>query len=1324
MRSNLSQFQSRQITLITRVTPYAMAGHVVNTTVLAIAVAGSVPLIQLITWCVYSYSIALLLLFRHLKRRGRSPRSFHRATKKATIYAFFLALPWSSLAVLYLGALSHDEELILVALGIGMAASGTVLLSAVPPAALTYMSVILIPSALKCLVLNQKSYFLLGALALSSWGFLAALVAKIGRDLAERQNAELALDERNVQLALVGRAALVGSYAYDTDTERMQVSEGYVAIHGLPEGTVEIPRGRWRAGVLPEDLARLDLLRNQAFRERRREYNPEYRIVRSDGEVRWIESRSFISYGRDGRPQRVVGVNIDVTDRKQTEALLKDSKARLMDALGAGQVMAFEWDATTGISKRCDNTVHILGLQQSQRRDFIDHVHPDDRSSLKMHIRQLRPDNRSYTLLFRFVRQDGRQVWLEETAKGEFDSRGTLLGVKGLTRDVTEQKQLEEHKDVLIAELDHRVKNVLALVLAIASRTQETTSSVVDFVTALDGRLKSMASTHELLSHRRWTGIPLTELVRRELSPYTTSNTLRIEGSDDVLTAEAGQAIAMVLHELATNAAKFGALSTADGQVSVRWRHRHNGHAHKWLSISWEENGGPQVMPQSRSSYGTSVICDLIPYELGGTVDLVYAPEGVRCALEIPVHWLSNNNGESPLSDQSCQHQWGLQLRSVVGASERDPIYAAGRSREILPNPAVLPMGQPVNERAHPIWTPKASDELLRLAVQVGGIGIYETDFEQDRTRFSPELCAILGLRVGTEMTFADASRLFDERDRAAVIASVEAAGRSADEGKWSGVHRIVRPDGAIRWVSIHGRRHYHDTADGRKAVSSVGTVIDITHLKDTEAALRESELRLRLALEAAQMGTFEADFAVSKAFVDAQEAHLLGLPANTRVVSTDELRTRMHFSDLQVHDEKKERLKKHDEAYHHEFRLRMPDGSERWLSTYAAIKSNRIFGVTFDVTERKRVEVALRESEARLRIATSSAALGVFERDVKADRTVWVNDRVFEIFGRTRADGPLTRQQLLQDYVHPDDVDAVKEAMHHAKRKGGSHHVICRIRQKGGSQRWLQIDGKYELTDTGKPSRHIGVISDITERKTLEEEAEELSERLVNLQEDERQRITQRLHDSTAQHLVAANLNLLNLRSKSQWGRDEVTLWDEVEASMAEALKEIRSFSYLMHPLGLDADGLRSTLGRYVEDYANRSGLTVKLRSSPNVDKLPLHMQRSIFRIIQEALANVQLHTSSSQVSVDLRWIGGQLHGIITDNGRGVGEQEVPSFCSGGGIYGIRARTRQLGGDLKIETGAKGTRVHVVAPVVPRRGKSSSKFVEENNLVSAAKAR
>jgi two-component sensor histidine kinase len=520
MQSNLSQFQKRQIELIVRVTPYAMAGHLLNTTILAVALAGSVPLAELIVWCLYSYSIAFFVLYRHLKNRGRSPRSFQRATQKAAIYAFFLALPWSSLAVLNLGALSEQQELILIAIEVGMAASGTILLSAMPAAAFVYMSVILLPSALKCVSFYGKGQLLLGALCLSFFGFLAALIVKTTRDIRERERAELALAERNAQLALAGETALVGSYAYDVGVDTMQVSEGYAAMHGLPEGTTETPRSQWLARVHPADVGWLEGGRSQVFRQRQVEYNVDYRIVLPGRGVRWIESRSFISYEGDGHPQRVVGVNIDITERKQAE---------------------------------------------------------------------------------------------------------------------DQRKQLN-------AELDHRVKNALATINAVVSHTSEEKNSVADFVAALEGRIQSMAAAHHLLSSRQWQGMSLTELVRRELAPYSTSNNTDISGPEVVLKPEAGQAIAMVLHELATNAAKYGSLSATGGHVSVTWSHRPDGHAQSWLCIQWEERGGPNVVPQVQSGYGTSVIRDLIPYELGGTVDLVHSPEGVCCKLEIPDHWFTDNS--------------------------------------------------------------------------------------------------------------------------------------------------------------------------------------------------------------------------------------------------------------------------------------------------------------------------------------------------------------------------------------------------------------------------------------------------------------------------------------------------------------------------------------------------------------------------------------------------------------------------------------------------------------------------------------------------------
>jgi two-component sensor histidine kinase len=138
------------------------------------------------------------------------------------------------------------------------------------------------------------------------------------------------------------------------------------------------------------------------------------------------------------------------------------------------------------------------------------------------------------------------------------------------------------------------------------------------------------------------------ELVRRELAPYATGDNAEINGSDVVLKVEAGQAMGMVLHELVTNAAKYGALSAQNGRVSIRWERRLNGHPRSSLAFEWREIGGPSVVTPKRFGFGTSTIRDLIPYEFGGKVDLAFAPAGVQCRLELPGEWLIENGEHSP----------------------------------------------------------------------------------------------------------------------------------------------------------------------------------------------------------------------------------------------------------------------------------------------------------------------------------------------------------------------------------------------------------------------------------------------------------------------------------------------------------------------------------------------------------------------------------------------------------------------------------------------------------------------------------------------------
>jgi PAS domain S-box-containing protein len=317
----------------------------------------------------------------------------------------------------------------------------------------------------------------------------------------------------------------------------------------------------------------------------------------------------------------------------------RKAEERLLEALTAGGVMAFECDLSRGLVQRSGNAPQILGLGPQQTltvAQFLARIHLDDHAQFQAHHRRLRVDNPADTVTFRFIRPDGREVWLEKTSRAEFDTAGRLTRLKGLTRDITRYKQAEKRQDLLSAELDHRVKNVMARVAAVVRHTQRRCGTTDEFVKAIEGRIQSIAAAHTLLSQSRWSGVGLSDLIHQQLAPYTTNANTAISGPDVMLTSAQTKAVAMVIHELATNAAKHGALSSPDGDVSVSWD-RTGTDATAVLTIRWRELDGPLIEAPVQSGYGLSLIRDLIPHELGGAVDLTFPPDGASCKIEIPL---------------------------------------------------------------------------------------------------------------------------------------------------------------------------------------------------------------------------------------------------------------------------------------------------------------------------------------------------------------------------------------------------------------------------------------------------------------------------------------------------------------------------------------------------------------------------------------------------------------------------------------------------------------------------------------------------------------
>jgi PAS domain S-box-containing protein len=497
---------------------------------------------------------------------------------------------------------------------------------------------------------------------------LLDLYVRQAAEIVERHNAEEALRESEERLRLAQLRTGIGIWDFNLRTGKLTWTPELEALFGLKPGTVKCYRD-YRDRIHPEDVAAVESARVPAVR-RRETYQVEYRIIRPDGQIRWIAAIGGAVYDEaTGKPTRIIGNNADITERKLAELALAERNSQLTLAGKSARVGWFVHDVETeGLTvSEGYNAIHGLpeGTTETTLRQWRARVHPDDLPQYNdMRSRTFGNRRQDYMSDYRIIRPDGEVRWIESRGIVTYDSNGQPKREIGINIDVTDSKRIEEHQSKLVAELDHRVKNTLATVSAVVDRTQQMSSSMAEFAVALNGRIKSMAMAQELLSRRRWQGIPLAELVRRELAPYATASNTRIDGPDVVVSAEAGQILAMVFHELVTNAAKFGAISVKSGRVFVRWSFSRNGHvaaealtstaaaagradtelehrgAATCLCIYWEESGGPRVEPPSRSGFGTSVVRELVPYELGGTVDLAHLPKGVRCALQIPTHWL------------------------------------------------------------------------------------------------------------------------------------------------------------------------------------------------------------------------------------------------------------------------------------------------------------------------------------------------------------------------------------------------------------------------------------------------------------------------------------------------------------------------------------------------------------------------------------------------------------------------------------------------------------------------------------------------------------
>jgi two-component sensor histidine kinase/PAS domain-containing protein len=324
---------------------------------------------------------------------------------------------------------------------------------------------------------------------------------------------------------------------------------------------------------------------------------------------------------------------------EEVKQRFRRSEARLLLAQRAARAVAWEWDFETNSIRWSDlKTLHELaGDDLDWVIDFAQwcsRIHPDD---LEGHLQEAAAAvEAGRGILECRIIKDGEVRWIEAT--GEVVERGEdgrPLKMTGITLDATERRLAQQHQQLLINELNHRVKNTLAVVQSLARQTFKA-AAATEARAAFEGRLQSLARAHDALTRRNWDGVTLAEVVDAATSPFQSdANGFAVNGPELQIRSEPAISLAMAFHELATNAAKYGALSVPGGAVEVSWSIDEHA-AEPLLKMRWRESGGPAIAPPVQRGFGSRLLERGLATELGGRVEFLFNPGGVSCEIDAP----------------------------------------------------------------------------------------------------------------------------------------------------------------------------------------------------------------------------------------------------------------------------------------------------------------------------------------------------------------------------------------------------------------------------------------------------------------------------------------------------------------------------------------------------------------------------------------------------------------------------------------------------------------------------------------------------------------
>lgn len=369
----------------------------------------------------------------------------------------------------------------------------------------------------------------------------------------------------------------------------------------------------------------------------------EATIPYKDAGLRHVEATYLPDFETDGSVRGVFVFVYDLTERQKKDSAVIESEARFRSMADNAPVMVWVTDADglcTYLSKRW---YEFTGQTEEEAlgMGWLDATHPDDKAACEATFLAANARRDSFSLEYRLRRADGEYRWCLDAASPRFGGTGEFLGYIGSVIDISERKHSEDRRLLLINELNHRVKNTLAVVQALALQgLRASPDNPSEFKDMFVRRLTALANAHDLLTQAEWSGADLKDVAQQALSLFSGGDRFAAQGPSVQLSPRAAVPFSMALHELATNASKYGALSGDAGCVDLEWRlDRSNGSP--VLDLTWTERGGPLVTTPKRRGFGSRLIEQGLKHELEGEVQLDFEPSGLRCRVRIPLSELT-----------------------------------------------------------------------------------------------------------------------------------------------------------------------------------------------------------------------------------------------------------------------------------------------------------------------------------------------------------------------------------------------------------------------------------------------------------------------------------------------------------------------------------------------------------------------------------------------------------------------------------------------------------------------------------------------------------